>query len=462
MAYIPETEEVKEQFSQEDNLIARDIKIADNERARRRRQRTADRRRTTNQRRRPTNNGPRNGNMASKKFSLNDIVGASLHGFAESVVHPFGNGAVGAVCPDRYSELVIPCTDRLDFDLSPAAAWTTGDSTDLPVEWVLAGWNVWFMPRCISAGWLSEVAGDYQYAFQSYDSFDGVEDDSVPLDLYTLCYIPYWLHVGKPKAGFLEVTAGMPPTVEMLQGYKQVRYARFAAIQNNCDKARVLGAGIKLWSEESPINTGGYCYGGWCTMNDIFATVYSPLQGSEIISLPDHLRYINREIGLKGTTTRYSVLQTPEQLEPEYPSVPARIFTVSSGVISVVGNNDLGTNDVTTPGSYVPMSIWRFNVTDNVEGGTASAYTLKLSSMVHIEGYPNGDSPFQSARVLPDPMFDHIQYFLENPEQFPAAVGGHSFKSFTKKAAHIVGKATKFAGHFQKLMKLLDGVAQDT
>lgn len=406
-----------------------------------------------------------------QNYNLNDVINSDLRGFCESVVHPFGNGALGAVCPDRYSDLILPCTDKLDFDIT-ASTFSYGNSSTFPTSANYVGAVVWWMPRCLENGWaISEQtnydttsgefkAADPVYKYIGIDVGAGQLDETVLLDLYTLCITGLWINgAGVPVAGIYDLTA--PPNNPIFrQGYLAFRYSRFQSIIDNCDKARVLGAGVKLWSEQSPINTGGYCYGGWATQDDILNALFTS-GGAPLFTFQDKMRYMKREPGLKGTTVRYSSLQTADQLDAEYPTIPARMYATKQNTdnlqpntIIPVENSDLSVSDVCTPGTYIPIQIWRFNTTDG--GDNNGPYTLKLSSTVHVEGTPSGNSPFQVGKITHDPMFENVQYFLENDEKFPVAVAGHSFKSFVSKAGKIVGKATKISGNIQKFLNLLE------
>jgi hypothetical protein len=118
----------------------------------------------------------------------------------------------------------------------------------------------------------------------------------------------------------------------------------------------------------------------------------------------------------------------------------------------------LTSNDVAKPGTFVPVIYWSFNT--SLATGQVETYTVKLMSMVHSEGVPNGQSPFMSNKSNVDMATVHVKSMLENPEVFPAATGGHSFKSFMSKVRHVIAKVTKGAGSVTKILAMADSMAE--
>jgi hypothetical protein len=253
---------------------------------------------------------------------------------------------------------------------------------------------------------------------------------------------------------------------------KTIPYTRFDNIDSNCNKIRVLGAGLKLWSEEAPINTGGYSIGGWITLEDLFEQFELGIRSAPasdfpvvrnagaLSSIQTKIKYSCRAPGVKGSTVRYSTLQDQEQLDPELPKLPQRLLViddqdtnnvapislVSPQYINDAPNSSMAIHDVIIPGSYVPCIYWSYNA--------ETVYTLKLMSMVHSEATPDGNCPFTSGKCKMDPAIDAVRSIIEDPERFPAAVTGHSFTSFFKKASYIVAKVSNYASRFSKFMAL--------
>jgi hypothetical protein len=264
--------------------------------------------------------------------------------------------------------------------------------------------------------------------------------------------------------------------------YYAIQLTRFNNIYNNCDKLRLLGAGIKVWSEQAPINTGGYSVGGWITVEDIMSAMAwtdrvtplftpGPATPGALKAIQPKIKFACRTPGVKGSTVRYSPLQTSDQVEAEYPKIPTRMAT--TGTINIAALNgvvpnlvieqpnvDFSINDVITPGSFVPCIYWQFNTTDTGGAAVNGVYTLKVMAMVHGEGTPTGESPFMSCKSSTDPSAAYAKAMIENLEVFPPAVSGHSFKSFMTKMKHVVGKAKKVAGHVTKVLALADKFAE--
>lgn len=424
---------------------------------------------------------------AMEDTRLYDIISEPLQRYCEAVVHPFGNEAVGATLPDRYQELIIPLTDRLELDLTPDlfnSPLAVTDWQDTPgVQ--LTGIFMWLQPRAIGAGTINilntEAAGTVNFYntnpfLCADDKFSQLAADGI-LNAYNLCFTGIWAASGNFPVtyGFFQ---GGNPNVPISPYYTAIQYSRFSNIVSNCDKIRILGAGLKLWSEEAPINTGGYSLGGWITLEDIYEALeigddpsdYTPVNAGALKNIQSQIKFACRSPGVKGSTVRYSSIQTAEQAEPEYPVLPSRMYSVQdqliesipSGLIQTVvprPGADLGISDMTTPGSFVPCVYWSFNIKSQ-ESEVEGVYTLKVMSMVHSEGTPTGESPFMSNKSNYDSSVQYIKQMLENPEMFPAAAAGHSFKSFMKKTRHIVSKLKKGAATAVKVLTLIDKVAK--
>jgi hypothetical protein len=410
-------------------------------------------------------------------IGFSHVLDETLIRYCEAVVHPFGNESIGATLPDRYQELVIPLTDRLELDLTPDLFNYPGSSADWtnPANGVqLTAIFIWFQPRSVGAGLINQDLGTAinpvnTAPFLTVDEdFSSVSSDEI-LNAYNLCITGVWdnttAFADPVTFGLFNGDASGLGTY-IVQNYIAISYSRFSNIVSNCNKIRVLGAGIKAWSEEAPINTGGYAVGGWITLEDIYEAIaintLGPIRPGALKTIQPSIKFACRSPGVKGSTTRYSTLQTAEQVEPEYPIVPDRMFTVAPNpnvtspfIINPNIGADLGIHDILTPGSYVPCIFWQFNTTDN-ESSTRGVYTVKLMSLVHSEGTPTGSSPFMSNKSNYDPAVEQVKMMLENPEIFPPAVKGHSFKSFMKKTRHVVAKIARFAGKTQRIMALAD------
>jgi hypothetical protein len=496
-------------------IIDRDIAVANNERERRRRQRQrrAARRRLqrnaltdlSNSRFRNTQNNRMVQNVSNEKpievpdekssifeeATLKSTMSDDMVRFCEAVVSPFNGEAIGAILPDRYQELVVPVTDRLELDLTPDAfnhplstgSWEADSNVQLTAVFI------WFQPRCLEAGSIATFTDPTEVNPITRIPYLGVDDSlstvsgSTALNMYNLCFTGIWTTSGNPTNapntyGFYQDNQVSGATI--LPIYYMIQLTRFSNIDSNCDKMRILGGGLKVWSEQAPINTGGYSVGGWITMDDVFTALQwttaalsptglvGPLTPGALKDIQPSIRFACRSPGVKGATTRYSCLQTPEQLESEYPKIASRNYaTVDAALrepvtgsdwITEFPNSDLSMHDVITPGSFIPCIYWQFNVTD--ESDNNGVYTLKLMSMVISEGSPTGASPFLSNKVTPDPTAEHSKMMLENIDVFPVATIGHSFKSFMSKAHRVMSHVVKGAGHVAKILTLVDKFGQ--
>jgi hypothetical protein len=427
-----------------------------------------------------------NGGGLLEEVKLQDTMSDDMVRFCEAVVHPFGGESVGAILPDRYQELVVPVTDRLELDLTPELfnhPLATLDWQD-DSEVQLTGIFMWFQPRCLQSGTLTTFDDPLESVPILTLPYLGVNDDLstasgvVALNQYNVCFTGIWSssNVNDPGITYGFYNNNIGSGGKILSIYYAIQLSRFENIKSNCDKMRVLGAGLKMWSEQAPINTGGYSVGGWITIDDIMTAMQwttgatsvtgliGPLTPGALKNIQPSIRFACRSPGVQGSTVRYSCLQTAEQIESEYPTITNRDWVSIDGAqrLPIVGsewvaerpNSDLSIHDVITAGSYVPCIFWQFNITDQESNN--GIYTVKVMSMVHGEGSPTGSSPFMSNKVAPDPSTEHAKMMLENVEVFPVATKGHSFRSFMSKAKRVVASVVKGAGHITKMLSLVD------
>lgn len=408
-----------------------------------------------------------------ERESINKMASPSLMSFAEAVTHPFGNGAMGATLPDRYQELILPSLDRLEIDVGV----TFWDYIGATTSWIddetvqLDGCIFWFEPRCFAAGTclVSNLAADTWVTYQKV-GIDGTtfEIDSFKLaNQYTLCCTGMWTVLGEKKFGFYKDDTDTVAPVSYA-----ISYTKFSSIIDNIAKMRILGAGIKLWPESPIIETGGINVGGWMPLSDIYKSLEissdgtGPANGARFSTSSTSIKFPCHNIGVQGVTVRYSCLQCPEQIDMEYPQIPTIDYTLTGTTLLDAKTFDpkppynLAVNDVVTPGTMVPYVFWSFNP-DN-SGTTRGAYGLKLISVVHSEGVPVGSCPFIARPISMDPLVSLFRSILQNPAEFPAAVSGHSFKSFISKARRVTNriasgadKAAKFLSAFHGAMGLL-------
>jgi hypothetical protein len=462
------------------DLIRHDISVANNERLRRRRQR---RNRAI---RNSIGKAYRHNTQEEHKLQgieeeeevagFSDILSDDVIRYCNAVVNPFGNDSVGALLPDNYQELVVPLTDRLELDITPDIFNYPGSGAnwqDPANNTQLTGIFIWFQPRCIGGGLIANQEGtSIVFNKNPWITVDDQLSASDPLTItnaYNLCIAGIW----EQSTPFNQpITFGLFNGVPasgswIINNYIAINYTRFDNILNNCDKLRILGAGIKVLPEQAPINTGGYGKGGWITLEDVMSAVNmveaGPLNAGALKNIQPSIKYAYTAKGLQGVTVRYSTLQSQEQVQAEYPQIPLRLVVPetpvnpaawSPSIISEINSVDLGISDLIEPGSFVPCIYWSFNTTDQQDNN--GVYTLKIVSTVHSEGTPTGQCPFQTNKSEKDPAIDHVKLMLENPGVFPAASKGNSFKSFMKKTRHVMTKFGKYASKTGKLISLVD------
>lgn len=400
---------------------------------------------------------------ALERYSLLSILSDAMLSYCEAVIHPFGDGAIGAVCPDNWVTPSIPVTDRLSIDLDPQPWITALANVSAPrIPTTLAGFVIAAIPRCQRAGYLAadgpDLAGAYAFINGDYigfsDELSGTSDQSVILN-------HYWLLISAIGADgqfwYLNPDDGDGIAED---GYNALQFSRFSQYRDCCDKGRLLGMGLKVWSDQSPLNTGGRVYGGWITQEDI--QLIGKVGAGVAPTFQNKLREWIVAPGVKGVTVRYSPLQDPIQENYVYPSIPSNQYTLQPfddvGPSPVEEKNcDVSSGDQCAPGSYIPCAVWKYNTTTSGDG----PYTITINAISHVQGSPNGDCPFVMQRVKADPMYAHISTILEDVDTFPITATGHSFKSFMSKAKKIVSKGAKIAGKTTKLLQLLDKFAAE-
>lgn len=481
----------------------------------------------------PTNEYPEQKESVSQEsIRLADLLSEPMQRFCDAVVHPFGNGAIGATLPDEYQELVIPTTDRIERDFSPKDFVHPRSSSPPPSSnaFLLEGAFMWIQPRCNGAGQSSIVNLTVEDDIDKISSIEDIEEvpsyltrnktsrkretyeakvgapvavqvRQFPLESvnattveavataeleelqasYMLCITGQWTTVEGKQWG-LYYKDGNAASGYITHTILSIPYDRFKNIDGNTSKLRLLGAGLKVWSEEAPINTGGYCLGGWITVDDIMegfeigpenvvvddnaAPAVNPLF---LESVQTKMKYACRNPGVKGATVRYSPLQDKEQLDPEYPLIPTRELRVTDGTGTGTAGflypyevrpktaSSLAIHDVITPGSYVPCIYWNYNSKDTL-ADTNGAYSLKIMSIAHSEATPNGNCPFMSNKNKFDPFSTKAKMMLENPDKYPAAVAGHSFRSFMSTAKHVTAMVASYATKTMKMMALAESL----
>jgi len=389
-----------------------------------------------------------------------------LLSYCDAVVNPFGNGAHGAMLPDSFQQAAAPATDYMEMDIAPdffnlltsALDWQTTDGFQL------VGAAYWFQPRCAAVGMFSsEPYGVNNYTrniYPFYPANNGVTQsiESTPMNAYDLCVTGIWDNTDQSPDRDWGFFYGDGGGTYIQNVYYQIPFYKFTAIEQNSSKLRIVGAGIKLWSEEAPINTGGYAMGGWLALDDLFAGLYN-VNGdandpSFFHTVLPKIKYLVRNTGLDGVTVRYHPLQDSRQKQMQYARIPSRMVDILDSNIAFSPNvytprtgADWAVSDMITPGSAIPFAVWMFNATS-----AEQVYTLKLSCICHTETVPNGVNPFGTTQKKVDHATGAVAAMLEDPQKWPAATKGHSFKGFMSKAGRVTKTAAEVAENVARLV----------
>jgi hypothetical protein len=385
--------------------------------------------------------------------------------------------------------------DRITLELEPAA-WSNLDPL---IGLKVAGFFVGLLPRCLAAGWLSREpeADDKLYkVFPMEVDFSEVTQDTLGY-LYTLAVGVIGTIDGSPE---LAMYCWQPEEGRyIVNGINLLPYSRYEPLLSNVSGARVVGAGLKVFANEAPIETGGTAYGGWLPVTDLarmtlsaqvtepaerilqaineemkVVTIGSKIRPGRKKSLPhtrasahrklsglirrlgappshltaadaqDSLRYRLTFKGVDGVTVRYSVLQSSVQEEFRQ-AFPTALFVDTdpySDTNQVNEQASIASQDIMAPNDFFPAVVWRFNTVDD----EYKNYSLRVESVVHLQCQPASLCPFMTHTATPDPNYTSLQIILGNTESFPIVTKGQSFKAFmsgVRQAVASIGKVAK-------------------
>jgi hypothetical protein len=197
--------------------------------------------------------------------------------FAEAVTNPFSDEAIGAVIPDQWAPPTIPAMDRLTVDFDPALLGALFDSPFDDIN--VSGMFFAIVPRSLAVGWLAQqdlqtVALDapfYQDLCGIYpltDTFAATDDEPLA-HMYCLFFAMLGDSAGTFNAGptFVAIDA---QAGKYRAGFNCIPFSRYSALRESASGGRIVGAGLKITSDEAPIETGGTVYGGWMPLEDMF------------------------------------------------------------------------------------------------------------------------------------------------------------------------------------------------
>lgn len=406
-----------------------------------------------------------NNNAQHEQKNNFDDLSPALQRFANAVVHPFGKEAIGAIRPDDYNTVSLPVYDRITMDLDPGLLFAANN----PME-TLDGYAIVLAPRCLAAGWTHTAAqGAVTVAEVPCISSNGdltlseIRNENEGNNYWQMSEQYSLLVMALGTIGgvynqwayysFDNTMRSSPvnrPGASVPKGaLNAIRFNRYNQYVDNADGGRIIGAGLKVWSEAAPINTGGTCYGGWITQKDLFGCMAgNTTKGTA--GLLDQLAMRQHYRGVDGCTVRYSSCQGP--LQQQYATNRINGITINQSanidLPPATDGSGMYNQDVVLPGDYCPIVIWKFD--DNTQANT---YSLRVEARCIVQAKPKGSCPFLSILPEYDMELDEVIAILSNPELFPIVAKGYSFKSFWRSLKHAVATTpVKMTRHIQKFI----------
>jgi hypothetical protein len=357
-----------------------------------------------------------------------------LNAYANAVVHPFGDEGLGATRPDNWNTISLPVTDRLTMDIDPSIFFNANTALD-----TLEAIQITLVPRCLAAGWTRSTASDQMLVpLISCDAeLEYIEGEWVPRQQYYLLVSAIGTVNGElNQYAYWSTDNTMRSSEENSAGAANaVAFSRFSKYADNADGGRIIGMGLKIWSEAAPINTGGTAYGGWITIADLFGEYRKA--ATDAASVTDLMFKRKHFKGAAGVTVRYSPTQEPDQLNYVVPFLDTIALngTDWNEQVDIEIGADWAQQDQCNPGTYVPCALWKFDSTDQ-----SSSYSIRVEARVHIHARPKGNCPFMTVKPTYDPLIDYLDNILANPQLFPIVVEGASFKSFMRHLRQVIGR----------------------
>lgn len=384
------------------------------------------------------------------RTTLGSLFSEELHTFADAVVNPFDQSAIGAIMPDQWQPPTIPALDRLNFQLDPTVF---ADATGGAVGTVIFA----IVPRSLATGWWDYGGANGLANVPFYDlgpNLGGGGSPGYPI----MARYPYVLVMSVAVDGaWTALTGGAVVGSVVEPGYNSVAFSRSSLAGSNLAACRMVGAGLKVWSDDAPINTGGTAYGGWITPDALKNSLGNRAGGSAPGVVQDELRFRTIKQGVEGVTVRYSPLQSAEQENFVEFSLPDSLVAWDPSVVPQ-DSVKFGENyspfvyDQVNPTTSIPCVVWKFTSAQDL-------YALRVQSVVHLQGRPMPLSPFMQVTPKPDPLYSHLAMLLENKDAFPVSTGGHSFKKFLTKAFKHAQRLFRHADDVSKFLELSSGLA---
>jgi hypothetical protein len=402
--------------------------------------------------------------------------------------------------PDKWMSPSISAHDRLFYDFDPAlytsldgtlqitgvvfilmprclssgmaGVWARGDNIDLPLfayhpidysgeQGEVSTYDITKDPVITSAYCLIQGVLGHTASFQDETLFGVFENNFGKKSLKSLFEVQKYtrdIELAKKKMatideqspinlnGFIDIKEDdekKAPFAAAISPHmvNVIPFSRSDSIRNNVEGCRIIGAGLKVFSDEAPINTGGTVYGGWIPADNILKYIandgdintYKSTVGIQNDLMTNHMYK-----GVTGSTARYSTLQSPQQAAFNAYDVSASFENAEAagansdwayGRPGASGNS----NDLIKPSDYVPTIIWRYNSSDQND-----VYSLRVRATIHLQCQPLGTCPFALTSIHPTFGLTELQALLNNLDHFPTACEGESFKGFLKTLGRMV------------------------
>jgi len=376
--------------------------------------------------------------MNMKPYALHHTIKQATIDYAEAVVCPFNPAAIGSVRPDEVTN-TSPATDKLQGLINISAINIAFETPAVQAVWpgvTLTGIMMWIMPRSNKSGLMD--------ASTVNDINAGTEEvipivNSVGLDAnltvqatneYNLAY-PYILCItflGSNGNYYAYAPTSSNTPILLIRGYNTISTTRINSINDNFNSLRLLGAGLKVWSNAPPIQTGGFVWGGEMAIQDFYKAFTTSVGGLSSQNIQDALKNRTQYSALDGVTARYNTVVEPVQkkLAEVYiknvrkKRVEAQVtgggntYTTDIDAYEVPKNIELQSKDLATNSTLVPALVWQFG---------AQQYDITFNMIAHIEGRTVGTCPFELSSEIIDPNLLHLDKILRSTA-FPITAKG--------------------------------------
>jgi hypothetical protein len=202
--------------------------------------------------------------------------------------------------------------------------------------------------------------------------------------------------------------------------------AKTYGIQSCCEDVRIVGAGVKINTVESPLQTSGIVFAGGRTYEEIqtafdYAILGTQVSGDAGPDFINKMKYKGQHSLLEGASCR---------LDPSQSNLIERFFATGTSKWDTPN----GLPQLFAPGNLCPV-VW-YQPEDS-----AAPLSFQLSIRIHYEGHPKDSCPFEGSQVPYDFYFDQWKRASSSYATNPMQTKGHSFLSVFKRIGEIAKSA---------------------